>query len=223
MRYIAARREPGPRRCQEVPPARPEPLVRRCLPMIGIAFTSTLADAQDGDEAAFTRLFRDIQPALLRYLRVLAPEAAEDVASETWLRVVNGLTGFSGDEDAFRAWLFTIARRQMIDVQRSRARRRTVPLADSEAQVRHNEAQLRNTAPDAADLALERISTESALALVSALPPDQAEIIVLRVVAGLDTVDVARIVDKTPGAVRVAAHRGLRRLAVCLDRAGVTR
>ena len=45
----------------------------------------------------------------------------------------------------------------------------------------------------------------------------------LRVVAGLDTVDVARIMGKTPGAVRVAAHRGLRRLAARLERAGVTR
>ena len=187
-----------------------------CRQVIGIAFRTTLAAAQNGDEAAFTRLFRDIQPALLRYLRVLAPEAAEDVASETWLRVVNHLTGFAGDEDAFRAWLFTIARRQVIDWQRSRARRPTVPLPDSEDKIRL-------TAPDAADLALERISTESALALVSALPAEQAEIIMLRVVAGLDTVDVARIVGKTPGAVRVAAHRGLRRLAARLERAGVTR
>ena len=184
--------------------------------MIGIAFRTTLAAAQDGDEAAFTRLFRDIQPALVRYLRVLAPEAAEDVASETWLRVVNHLTRFEGDEESFRAWLFTIARRQMIDWQRARTRRPTVPLPDSEDRIGL-------TAPDAADLALERISTESAMALVSSLPAEQAEIIVLRVVAGLDTVDVARIVGKTPGAVRVAAHRGLRRLADRLDRAGVTR
>ena len=57
---------------------------------------------------------------------------------------------------------------------------------------------------------------------MSALPPDQAEIILLRVVAGLDTSDVARMVGKSPGAVRVAAHRGLRRLAATVDRAGVT-
>ena len=78
------------------------------------------------------------------------------------------------------------------------------------------------TAPDAADLALERISTQAVLALVSALPPDQAEIIMLRVVAGLDNQTVARMVGKSPGAARVAAHRGLRRLAAMVDRAGVT-
>jgi RNA polymerase sigma-70 factor (ECF subfamily) len=80
----------------------------------------------------------------------------------------------------------------------------------------------RLAAPDTADLALERISTQAALALISALPADQAEIIVLRVVAGLDTRAVARIVGKSPGAVRVAAHRGLRRLAATVDQAGVT-
>src|SRR5262249_50880248 len=146
-----------------------------CHQVIGIAFRTTLAAAQDGDEAAFTRLFRDIQPALLRYLRVLAPEAAEDVASETWLRVVNHLTGFEGDEDAFRAWLSPTAGGQTIDWQRARARRRTVPLPDSEDKIGL-------TAPDAADLALERISTESSMALLSALPAEQAEIILLRVV-----------------------------------------
>jgi RNA polymerase sigma-70 factor, ECF subfamily len=57
---------------------------------------------------------------------------------------------------------------------------------------------------------------------VATLPKDQAEIILLRVVAGLDTGQVARIVGKTPGAVRVAAHRGLRRLAAMANRAGVT-
>jgi RNA polymerase sigma-70 factor, ECF subfamily len=70
--------------------------------------------------------------------------------------------------------------------------------------------------------ALERISAQAVMALLATLPPDQAEIIVLRVVAGLDNQDVARIVGKTPGAVRVAAHRGLRRLAATVDRAGVT-
>jgi len=184
--------------------------------VIGAAFEVRLAEAQRGDEVAFACLFRDVQPALLRYLQVIAPEAAEDVAGEIWLQVVTGLAGFRGGEKAFRAWLFTIARHRAVDWGRSRARRRTVPLA-------HGGAAERLAVPDAADVALERMSTQAALALVSALPPDQAEIIVLRVVAGLDTQIVARIVGKSPGAVRVAAHRGLRRLAAAVDRAGVTR
>jgi len=183
--------------------------------MIGAAFGGRLAQAQRGDEAAFACLFRDVQPALLRYLQVVAPAAADDVAGETWLQVVAALPAFSGGEEAFRGWLFTIARHRAIDAGRSRARRRTVPLA-------HSESVERLTTPDAADLALERISTQAVLAQLSTLPPDQAEIIMLRVVAGLGTHEVARIVGKSPGAVRVAAHRGLRRLAGVLERAGVT-
>ena len=184
-------------------------------PMIGAAFGATLADAQRGDEAAFACLFRDVQPALLRYLGVIAPEAADDVAAETWLQVVAGLAGFRGGEEAFRGWLFTIARHRAVDAGRSRARRRTVSLPASVAAARE-------VAPDAADVALERISTQAVLALISTLPPDQAEIIMLRVVAGLDTHAVARLVGKSPGAVRVAAHRALRRLAATVDRADVT-
>lgn len=182
--------------------------------MIGAAFGVTLARAQAGDEAAFASIFRDVQPALLRYLRVIAPEA-DDVAGDTWLQVVAGLAGFHGEEQAFRAWLFTIARHRAADAGRSRARRPAVPLEASGAA-----EQL--TSPDAADLALEAVSARAVVEMVASLPPDQAEIIMLRVVAGLDSGDVARIVGKTPGAVRVAAHRGLRRLASLVERAGVT-
>ncbi len=76
--------------------------------------------------------------------------------------------------------------------------------------------------PDTADVVLERLSTRAVLAAIASLPADQAEIIMLRVVAGLDAPAVAEIVGKTPGAVRVAAHRGLRRLAAQIDRTGVT-
>jgi len=159
-------------------------------------------------------LFRGVQPALLGYLRVIAADAAEDVASETWLQVVAGLGGFRGGEAAFRAWVFTIARHRAVDAGRARARRRTVPLGQDDL------AGL--TVPDAGEAALEAISTQAVVALLATLPRDQAEIILLRVVAGLSSREVGRLVGKSPGAVRVAAHRGLRRLATLVDREGVT-
>jgi RNA polymerase sigma-70 factor, ECF subfamily len=182
-------------------------------PVIGAAFGDTLASAQGGDEMAFACLFRDVQPTLLRYLQVITLEA-EDVAGETWLQVVKGLPRFRGGEEAFRSWLFTIARHRAVDAGRSRSRRPDLPLAVSGA--------VEPTVPDTADLALEAISTRSVLALIKTLPRDHAEIIMLRVVAGLDAADVARIVGKTPGAVRVTAHRALRRLSNLAERAGVT-
>ena len=183
--------------------------------MIGEEFAALLAAAQGGSEAAFTRLWRDANPALLRYLRVIAPGAEEDIAAEAWIQVVRGLSAFRGDEQAWRAWLFTTARRRAIDLARRRARRPEAPLDDVTM------ALLPRTG-DSAEAAIENLGTAAAIALVSGLPRLQAEVILLRVVAGLDTESVARLLGKSPGAVRVAAHRGLRRLAEITVDAGVT-
>jgi RNA polymerase sigma-70 factor (ECF subfamily) len=183
--------------------------------VIGEEFTGLLDAAQGGSEAAFSRLWRDANPALLRYLRVIAPGAEEDIAAEAWVQVVRGLAAFRGDEQAWRAWLFTTARRRAIDQARRRSRRPEVPLDDATV------ARL-PAAADTAETALENLGTVAAIALISGLPRLQAEVILLRVVAGLDTESVARLLHKSPGAVRVAAHRGLRRLAGTTADAGVT-
>ncbi len=181
--------------------------------MNGKEFRHTLAAAQHGDEQAFARLWRASHPVLLRYLRVLAGEAAEDVASETWVSVVRGLKDFRGDDEAWRGWLVTLARRRAVDAGRVRQRQPGVPLEEGVEPP---------PAPAAEVVALERLDTEAALALVATLPAQQAEAVVLRVVVGLDPAAVARLVGSTPGAVRVSVHRGLRRLAQQLAE-GVTR
>jgi RNA polymerase sigma-70 factor (ECF subfamily) len=174
--------------------------------MIGPEFPAVLSAAAGGDEDAFGRLWQDLQPRLLRYFMVVSPAVAEDLASETWLGVVRGLQRFRGTEPAFRAWVFTIARHALLDWRRRAARRVTqdLPVGGS----------LEQAAPDdPAASALEGFSTRAALAMVATLPADQAEAIVLRVVAGLEVDRVAAIMGKRPGTVRVLTHRGLRRLA----------
>jgi len=57
---------------------------RTASTVIGEEFAGLLAAAQGGGEAAFSRLWRNANPALLRYLRVIAPGAEEDIAAETW-------------------------------------------------------------------------------------------------------------------------------------------
>lgn len=183
--------------------------------MVGEDFAALLTAAQEGSEQAFSVLWRDANPALLRYLRVVAAEHAEDVAAETWVQVVRGLPRFTGDEPAWRAWLFTTARRRLLDQVRVRKRHPAEPLDEL------GPADVPRSA-DAAQLAMDNIATESAMALLSKLPPPQAEVIFLRVVAGLDTETVAAMLGKSPGAVRVTAHRGLKKLAALLSGAGVT-
>ena len=184
--------------------------------VIGDDFRGVLAAAQDGSEEAFAVLWRDSHPALLRYLRVAAPEAAEDVArrdlgpggTRAW-RASAGMSrpGAAGCSRLPAGVPWTSAGR--------RARHPVAPLMELPRD-------LEPRTPDAAGQAIENLATEAALAAIAALPPQQAEVILLRVVAGLDTEAVARIVGRSPGAVRVAAHRGLRRLSQMIAMTGVT-
>ena len=174
--------------------------------MIGPSFPAVLAAAQRGDEWAFAELWRELQPAVLRYLRVAAPDAAEDLAADTWVSVIRTLGRFRGDELGFRALVFTAARHRALDWRRQSSRRQAAALP---VEVLNN----RPAPDDPADAALEAQSTRDALALIAELPRSQAEVVALRMVAGLDVAQVARIVGKRPGAVRTLTHRGLRRLA----------
>ncbi len=174
--------------------------------MIGSRFPQVLEAAAVGDEDAFGLLWQDLQPRLLRYFNVITPAAGEDLASETWLGVVGAIGRFRGGEPAFRAWVFTIARHVALDWQRQATRKPSSPLPAGDLSEPR-------AADDPAARVLDGMSTRAALDLVATLPPDQAEAIILRVVAGLDVRQVAELMGKRPGTVRVLTHRGLRRLA----------
>jgi RNA polymerase sigma-70 factor (ECF subfamily) len=174
--------------------------------VIGEEFDGVLAAARAGDEWAVEVLWRDLHPPLLRYLRAMDPGVAEDVESETWFRAARKLGGFEGNEVAFLAWMFTIARHCLIDWRRQASRRPSVPVDPGDLP-EHPALE------DTVTLAVENLETEAAVALVRTLPVEQAEVILLRVLSGLDIERVAAIVGKRPGAVRALQHRGLRRLA----------
>jgi RNA polymerase sigma-70 factor (ECF subfamily) len=177
---------------------------------ISVAGDEDLAEAvkaaAGGDEAGFATVWRALQPAVLRYLRVVVGDAAEDVASETWLQAARDLHRFTGGPMAFRGWLFGIARHRALDQRRHTARRPEEPAGW------FNDT-ARTPAPDAATEAMESSGTAWALRVIATLPPDQAEAVTLRVVVGLDVATTAQVVGKRPGSVRVSTMRGLRRLA----------
>jgi RNA polymerase sigma-70 factor, ECF subfamily len=177
---------------------------------LGDDFGQVFGAAAAGDRAAFAALWRSAHPGLLRYLRVTAGGDAEDVASETWVKAMRALPSFAGDESSFRGWLAVIARNHLADLGRRAVRRPEQLTGDIDEQSL-------GLADDSADLALERISTDQALRMVATLPPAVADMVALRVIIGLDVAQVAQIVNRTPGAVRVAVHRGLRTLAAQLE------
>jgi RNA polymerase sigma-70 factor (ECF subfamily) len=166
--------------------------------------------AQLGDEAAFARVYRTVQPGLLRYLAVLVGPDAEDVASETWAQVCRDLGTFRGDGDGFRGWVATIGRHRALDHLRARGRR---PIGS----VSVEDLVALPAAEDTAGVAIESLSTAAAIALIRSLPQDQAEAVLLRSVMGLDATSAGKVLGKRPGAVRTAAYRGLKALAARLD------
>jgi DNA-directed RNA polymerase specialized sigma24 family protein len=137
--------------------------------LMGLRFPDLLAAAQGGDEQVFAVLWRDLQLAMLRYFQVVAAQAAEDLAADIWMAVIGGPGRFWGEERAFRAWVFTVARHRAIDWRRQATRRPT----DLVPAKRLGE----RPAPD--DLVLQVLegqSTRAALALVAELPADQAKV-----------------------------------------------
>src|SRR5688500_9691548 len=89
----------------------------------GLPFDDVLSAAQAGAAWAFEALYRDLAPAVTGYLRLHGAAEPDDLASETFLGVFTGLAGVRGDEDALRAWVFTIAHRRLVDDWRKRSRR----------------------------------------------------------------------------------------------------
>ena len=171
-------------------------------------FAETLAWAQKGDEAAFTEIFRALNPAVVRYLTVLGGRgSAEDLAAETWVSALRTFAAFSGDEKALRAWLFTIARARWVDSVRAQSRRPEV-VTDSAPET-----------PSLDDVHAQvelGFTTDWALSLIAGLPADQAEVVTLRVVGQLEVNEVAELTGRTANHVRVLTHRGLKRLAAVL-------
>ncbi len=179
-------------------------------------FELVLSAARQGEEWALTSLYRRLQPGLLGYLRSQRPDAAEDLASETWITVARGLASFKGGEDEFRRWVFATARRRLLDLVRAESRRpRTVP----EAAVAGAPVPV---SPDAETEVLQGLATRRVLQHLASLSPSEVEVVLLRVVAGLSTEDVASITGRTSVSVRVLQHRALRRLAKLVSTTVVT-
>lgn len=171
---------------------------------VGEQFDEVLAAAQLGEDWAVAVLFRDLGPPVQAYLRARAGADAEDVASQTWLEVARGLHRFEGDESGFRGWVFTIAKRRLANERRRRTRRPTELLGDDDLASWDDPG--------------TRIESDDAVRrITSLLPDDLAEIVLLRVVAGLPVEEVAQVTGRRAGTVRVMQHRALKRLAAVLE------
>jgi RNA polymerase sigma factor (sigma-70 family) len=168
----------------------------------GEGFRAVLDAARDGDESAWTEIYRDLAPTVLGYLRGQRSVSPEDTASEVFLQIVRDLDGFEGDESSFRSWVFTIAHHRLIDARRADQRRPSdaVPVTDLDDHLPPDECE---------PSALDNVATSELTSIVHRLTPDQRDVLLLRFVAGLTLPEIATIVDKRLGAVKALQRRGL--------------
>jgi RNA polymerase sigma-70 factor (ECF subfamily) len=135
-------------------------------------------------------------------------DEARDAVSETMARAVKGIGGFDRRDEAFTPWLVGICRNVVADVLRARYRRPTEPLADYAC-----------SGPAPEDGLLGDEDRRAVRAAFERLDPDERELLALRVVAGMSADEVAKILGKKPGTVRMAQMRALGRLRTFVEEA----
>ena len=168
-----------------------------------------MARVRAGDAQAFTELYeRHGRPVLTFLARLTADYAlAEDLLQETFVRLYRARAEYEATGH-FRAFLFTIARRLVIDWRRGRK----LVWADEPAALENMEGVDRaEHRAEARELA---VRLEAA---IQHLPVSQREIVLLSRYAGLSTEEIARVTGSTPGAVRVGLHRALHRLRQLIE------
>jgi RNA polymerase sigma-70 factor (ECF subfamily) len=156
-------------------------------------------------------IVRELGPLVQGFARARGVRDPEDLMQDVFVGVARGLATFSGEWKAFRAWVLTIAYRPIID-HRRRASRSPVPSASPE------EASSAEPTPE--DLVTTRAEVGKALAALDVLSDTERDVVLLRIIAGLDTDAVARAVGKRPGNVRVIQSRALQRIRAELHRRG---
>lgn len=124
---------------------------------------------------------------------------AEDLTAETFMKALEHFSSFDTSR-SFKSWIFTIARRHLID--HYRAHRPTTSIDDAEP----------IPSPSFLKELSIKMDTERVLEKLDTLPVDDRELIIMRYVTGLEPQEMADILGKTPGSVRVALHRALQSL-----------
>lgn len=173
-------------------------------------FAAVVSEARAGSSAAFEKLYQAYAGAVNGYARMQGMSDPEDCTSETFLSAFRTIGSFSGTEQEFRSWLFTIAHHRVVDTRRRASRRlRLVPV-----ETEH----LDGPADDDPEATVVSASTTANVrALCERLVPDQRDVLLMRLVGGLTIDEIATNLGKTTGAVKALQRRGLAALKKILD------
>jgi len=164
-------------------------------------------DSERLDPSSFGLLYEQHRLPVYRYLRARTRSDADalDLAADTFERAFASLGRFRRRDGGVQAWLFRIARNTAIDAHRRR--RPTVDLAGADSQLGRAAFEVDRREGDRTDL----------LDLVSRLPADQREALLLRYAAGLTAREIGAVVGKREDAVQKQIERGLAALRKAVD------
>lgn len=157
------------------------------------------------DPEAFGELYLRHVRSIYNYIfyRTGDPEEAEDLTSRVFLQALQHLPRFQERGLPFAAWLFRIAHNLVANWHRDRRRRPVVPLSENGHE----------RAPDRVEALVERQEErERLLRALRRMPPDRQQLLILKFVEGLSNAEIARIIGRTEGAIRVLYHRTLEAL-----------
>jgi RNA polymerase sigma-70 factor (ECF subfamily) len=161
-----------------------------------------------GEQRAATLLVERHASAVARFVTSIgARDDVEEVVQDTFVRAFGSLDGFRG-ESSLRTWLFTIARRLVLDRRRA-ARRR-----GEQVEVQENDVA---TEYDSLDGVVADETQRRLRAALGKLSPTQREVFVLRVSEGMSYAEIAETVGTTEGAARVHYHNAMRTIKELLD------
>jgi len=174
---------------------------------------AVLEAAAHGDAASLRALYDELAPAVVGYLRARGAREPEDLCSEVFLSVFTRLSTISGGAAGLRTLLFSVAHARLVDELRRRSRRGESTSLDELADPR--------TAPSAEDEALAAHGGDAVRDVLAQLPPDQRDVLLLRLVGDLTVDQVAETMGKSAGAVKQLQRRGLSTLRARFARSGV--
>ncbi len=161
-----------------------------------------VALAVGGDPKAFGALYDHYQPQIYRFLflKVAGREEAEDLTHQVFLSAWLGIPRYKHRGFPFSSWLYQIARNQVVDHYRARKEAVSLEGIDPEAFAeRFDEADM--------DKSLE---VERAIGMIRSLKQEYQDVLILRFVEDLSVKEVASMMGKSEGAIKLLQHRALR-------------
>lgn len=165
----------------------------------------SIASLQRGDAAAWAWMLDEFGGPIAGYARRMGVADPDDVTGAVLESVARSVGSFSGSHSQFRSWVFSVAHSRIVDSLRARARRPEVEFtAAHELSSASAEHRLGDGDPDL-EIAMSKLTDE------------QRSLLHLRFVLELSTKEIARVVDKSEVATRVALHRCTKRLRELLE------